>query len=150
MSTRRGFMTFTAGAVAARSVVPIGAAYAGPSTLPSGGKSRSDNPDAELLTLAAEIKCLRTEAEQLQDSIEHLPIGDPQSVAAWDMINGIVERGHEKTATLATMLSRTMEGLKAKAALAFEHLDTELNGGPPYGEALEWSVCRDLLAGSAS
>lgn len=133
MSGRRGFMAFTAGVV----------------TLPAVRKSRADNPDAELLTLAAEIKRLRTEAEQMQDSVENLALADPRSVAVWNTIHGMVERTHEKTIKLAIMPCRTMEGLTAKAALAFEYLDTKLDGSPPHGEALEWSVCRDLLTGSA-
>jgi len=150
MSGRRGFMAFTAGAVATGTVVPIGAAHAGRVRLPDGRKSVSVRPDAELLALAAEVKQLRIEAEQMQDSVEHLPLNDPRSIAVWDAIHGIVDRTHEKTIELAVMSCRTMEGLKAKAALAFEHLDTTLDGSPPHGEALEWSVCRDLLTGSAS
>ncbi len=172
MSTRRSFMAFTASAVAAGTALPAAAAIPMSSAAPvrdadgkwprnlfptgqhpadAHGPKIPDEPnDAELLALATEIKRLRTEAEQMQDSVEHLPLDDPRSTSVWVTIYEIVERGHERTATLAIMPSRTMEGLKAKAALAFEHLDTQLDGSPPHGEALEWSVCRDLLAGSAS
>ncbi len=164
MSTRRGFLAFTAGAVAAGTALPAVAAAPvrdadgkWPRNLfPPGqhptdchGPRIPDEPnDAELLALATEIRRLRTEAEQLQDSVEHLLLDDPRSIAVWNMIYGMVERSHEKTATLAIMPSRTIEGLKAKATLAFEHLDTQLDGSPPHGEALEWSVCRDLIGGA--
>ncbi len=172
MSSRRGFLAFTASAVAAGTALPAAAAIPMSSAAPvrdadgkwprnlfppgqhptdcHGPKIPDEPNDAELLALATEIKRLRTEAEQLQDSVEHLSINDPLSITVWDMIDGMVRQEHEIRVALAIMPSRTMKGLKAKAALAFEHLDTQLDGSPPRGEALEWSVCRDLLAGSAS
>lgn len=96
MSTRRSFMAFTASAVAAGTVPPVGVVHAVEPRLPADGKSVSVRPDAELLALATEIKRLRTEAEQLQDSVEHLPLDDPRSIAVWNTIYGMVSKATKR------------------------------------------------------
>ena len=76
MSNRRDFLGFTAGAVAARTVLPM-AAKAAPIPVIAPG-----NPDAELIRQCRIAIQADTRANEICDSVAGLRADDPRAIAA--------------------------------------------------------------------
>ena len=133
MSTRRDFLGFTAGAVAARTVLPM-AAKAAPMPVIAPG-----NPDAELIRLCAE-HVANMRAYNRDGGLEDIDKPDP----LWD--------AYERTRDAITEAKPcTLAGMQAKAraakaeALTSRTDGTESPEGTP-AEAWAWQLVNDLLA----
>ena len=132
MSTRRGFMAFTASAVAA------GAA----------GPAKAVEIDCELLAACRSLSRLYTEIQRIDATDDDTPESECNGIvdAWWNGLNAIID-----------MPARTPEGIQAKAGatrIALEYLATpmldqtvEADGRGP--ERLAWSLVNDML-GEAS
>ena len=141
MSTRRDFIAFTVGAVAARTVLPIAA------------RAEAPNPDAELLRLGASFRAAR-----------------PAELAAWDLAEGefddhgpftrLASAASDEVAVIvdqvAALPARTLAGLLVKmvaldwlscgdpvSADIFNH---PLKGPPADDDLLILSILGDLEA----
>ena len=133
MTLRRDFLAFTAGAVAARTVLPV-VAHAAPA-----------DPAAELVRLADAIdendrrsSSLDKERDRTSDRAERARLQamqEPLTEASWDL-----------RAALAEIPATTMEGFRAKARVVRLY-DYEGDGfASPYSqEAVAYSLANDLL-----
>ncbi len=133
MTARRDFLAFTAGAVAARTVLPA-AARAQEQSGPSDG---GDHPDAPLIAACAA-------AIAVWDRIEAMPPG--QEDAVWDAAGA---EWHDAIKAVTFIRARTALGRKAKARI----LILEMQGSPPPAKGdqerlLAWRLAHDVLLGA--
>ncbi len=138
MSTRRGFMAFTASAVAAGFAPPIGAANAVAVKLPSIRKPASDHPDAVLIRLCAQHVVN-------MDAYNH----DAGDLDAEDCPLWLAYASTRDA--ISTARPQTMDGFLAKARAAKAEARTP--GGEENPENCPaarwaWDLVNDLLAGS--
>ena len=137
MSTRRGFMAFTAGAVVTGFVPPIGAAY-GDELRPPARKYLPGHPDAELIRLCAQHVVN-------MDAYNH----DAGDLDAEDCPLWLAYASTRDA--ISNARPQTMDGFLAKARAAKAEARTP--GGEENPENCPaarwaWDLVNDLLAGS--
>ena len=135
MSGRRGFLVFTAGAVAIGTVPAIGAA--------------AKRPDAELLAACRSFNRLYGEIQRIDADRDDTPESECNAIvdAWWAELNAIID-----------MPARTPEGIQAKAGatrialeyLATPMLDQTVDVDGRGHERLAWSLVNDMLGEARS
>ncbi len=130
MSGRRGFLAFTAGAVAIGTVPSIGAA--------------AERPDAELLAACRSFNRLYGEIQRIDADRDDTPESECNGIvdAWWNGLNAIID-----------MPARTPDGIQAKAGatrialeyLATPMLDQTVDVDGRGHERLAWSLVNDML-----
>ena len=133
MTVRRDFLAFTAGAVVARTVLPLAARAE-----VRHGAAPSVHPDAALLANAAEA--LRLDRESIALTID-LPHDDPQREENYAAARVMMATYHAITAMVCMMPAETVQ---AKAELARTAILLGPDDEPDPDDRLVWSVLADL------
>ena len=134
MSTRRDFLAFTAGAVAARTVLPIGARAETPTP--------GSHPDADLIRICAE-HAVNLETYNRDGGEGGIENPDP----LWDAYAATRD-------AITAAQPQTLDGMLAKARAAKAEAGAARSDGtedPEGGPAAQWAwnLVNDLLAGRA-
>ena len=136
MTARRDFLAFTAGAVAAKTVLPLAARAE-----VRHGAAPSVHPDAVLLANAAEARRLDREAFAMTIDLNH---GDPERDTTYAAANVMMTAYHAIAATICMMPANTVEGILAKVELARERILLDAHDQPDPEDAMAWSLFADL------
>jgi hypothetical protein len=112
VTLRRDFLAFTAGALVAKTVLPI-AAMAEVSQV----EKATPHPDAELLRLCAESSALAAQSDALIDGVEDYKL------PCWVEAEALGDQAYDLKERVAAMPALTIEGMQAKAAFVVADLD---------------------------
>jgi hypothetical protein len=126
----------------ALTAVPILAAAAAPTA------AAAAHPDAELLRICRAIDALDAKSDALLDPWADVPGGPPDAVI--DRLDAITGQYQKLLADLYVMPALTLDGVRAKARIAYRSLGSYADGAPEESDRLTWSLCRDLLSGIAA
>ena len=143
MTLRRDFLAFTAGAVAARTVLPAVAETEGDFTMkmPSNG----DHPDAALLAVCAEFDMWERRLLATDFQAES---GTPAACAARIEQERCLDAQDPLVARMCDLRAVTLEGQRARArSLALWDPELMRPFCPDAGDYLVAAIVRDLLAG---
>ncbi len=142
MTARRDFLAFTAGAVAAKTVLPLAArAEVRHVSAPS------EHPDAELIAVCAEFD--RLEQAYIDRGGDYEP-GSPEDDAAEAERDRLSAAQDPLVARMCELRATTREGQAARArSLALWNAELLKPGSGDTGTCLTAAIVRDLLAGSA-
>ncbi|MFT8247248.1 hypothetical protein ACLIBK_24775 [Roseomonas sp. BN140053] len=102
------------------------------------------HPDAELFRLRDLCMDLHRATDADTELTDTIPYG-PRREALWQSIHARVSLWHEAKARLAQLPARTLDGLRAKAAVLRTIVDPGECNNPHPDDELAWSLCRDLL-----
>jgi hypothetical protein len=133
MTMRRDFLAFTAGAVVAKTVLPMAA------RAENNGSNRTDilpHPDAELLRLIAESDALTAQSDALVEGVEDYKL------PCWVEAEALGDRAYEMKELAVAIPAMTADGLRAKAAFVIADLDCS-----GIASEMALSLARDVMAG---
>ena len=129
------------------------AGFAKPENLagPGGSGSVAPNPDARLLSLVAAFLENERSFEALHASWSETRLRD---IPNWvdEQSRGMVDRCHRLRRLIGLIPARTREGMvaKARAALAHSSMASPENLDQDSDDFIVWSLCHDLVRGTAA
>ncbi len=140
MTLRRDFLAFTAGAVAARTVLPLAA-----KTAPEGQPSEGAHPDATLLTACASFAVACAGIARINATPD---LTDEDAAP-------IIRQWNAPIDTITNLPATTLDGIRAKAQAvidAFESGGVNRSRGESveqaagYHELMAWRLAHNILA----
>jgi hypothetical protein len=132
VTARRDFLAFTAGAVAAHTVLPLAA------------KAAPVSPDARLIAYCREAIAIDNEAERLWTV--YIATESKEADAAFMAHTKATNaRWHDLVRAISSIPAITFEGMKAKAEVAQSAVPQECRSEPNPCDRLAWSVMDDVL-----
>lgn len=144
MTLRRDFLSMTAGAVAARTVLPIVAKAE--DDMRSVDAKGSSHPDAELIRLCSAACAMTTQSDLAYETVADIPSRDPRYKPGCDEANRLGDIAYDLRQRVLGMRAHTLDGMRAKAGYVLS--DLESNG---LASEMAHSIMHDILAmGSAT